>query len=219
MYKPEISMLVKFRMQIKYTVLSFWGRTAVCITAEKAYIVWYTKNINKNLFDGFNPVFFILLCLISFFLLGLCHVFAARDAVNEAMCYTGTDGFDWFYVALRSFLPGEAIYFIFTVVPWGDLIFYLFPFLPYNFARFGNYTSLPLEYLYDVAYVIPQGRGAAIFGERFYAWRDLAAFLPIYFIYELLCVGIFLAVFCCVYKVKHNKFRFYCGAEQKYTEK
>ena len=129
MFKAKISLLVKFKVQIKSAVASFWGRILICLLAETQYTRYYVKNVNK--IDGFDVPYFIgLVCIFATLFVVMCF-FISKEAVDEAMCYTGTDGFPWIRVALRSFLPGESVYFLFTVVPWGDMIFWAFDFLPY----------------------------------------------------------------------------------------
>lgn len=205
MYKAKISMLVKFRIQIKSALFSFWGRVFLCLAIEKPFFKWYANNVNRELMSKPDVLYITLASLIAVLFLCVGFVFVSREAVDEAICYTGGDGFPLVRVALGTFLPGEVLFFLLTVVPWGDLIFWVFSFLPYNFARFGNYTSAVLNYLYEVSYVVPQGRAQAVFGQTFYELCDLAAFLPIYAVYELACVLAFIVVFAIIYKIKHSR--------------
>lgn len=205
MYKAKISMMVKFKTQLKSAFFSFWGRVLLCVAVQKPLFKLYANSVNKDIMKNPDAPYIIIASVIG--LIFLCAGFAliARESVDEAICYTDGEGFPWVRVALRTFLPGEALYLFFTVIPWGDLVFCIFTFLPYNFARFGNYTSAVLDYLYRVSYAVPESRVQAVFGSRFYEMGDLAAFLQIYAVYEAVCVLAFIAVFAAVYKIKHSR--------------
>lgn len=180
--KTEISDFYHVNSMISYILFAVFGRVGIFFFAEYAF-----GNFKKRDDGGFglissqDKVFIFSLMLVSFLAYACMLVILARKNMAESYFRATGHEFPVFKAALVYFLPGELVYLAVSLLPQGMF-------------RFGMYTSLSLYCMYELGYVIPNGRGEDIFGYCSYIKEDYIEFLKIFGIYELICFSIFLTV-------------------------
>jgi hypothetical protein len=179
--KTKISDFYHVNAMISYLLFAVFGRIGIFFFAEYVFGNFKKTDNGLGMIDLRDKAFIASLMLVSFIAYAAMLVLLARKNIAESYFRATGHEFPVFKAALVYFLPGELFYLAVSIMPQGMF-------------RFGAYTSLSLYCMYELGYVLPNGREEDIFNYCNYIKEDYIEFFKIFGIYELICFAVFLTV-------------------------